>query len=108
MVTWGRDQSQTISLKPIDGWGFLETVDGQLAPSFGIALTSEGSSFGDRIRGWKAKAINGKYAGAYLELTPRHLEWTGVVVVEIFDNEHERNILFSGMAESRNLRPGWK
>lgn len=58
--------------------------------------------------GSKAKALNGKYAGCYLELTPRHVEWTEVVVLHVYANEKDENYLYSGMADTRGLECNWK
>ena len=66
---------------PIDGWGYYEALDGSLAPGFDAEITDAGVQVSALSKGWKGKALNGKYAGCYIELTPRHTKWSGVVVL---------------------------
>ena len=95
-------------IEPFDGWGFAETIDGKLADPFDAEVTESEVDFGPNVVGWKARALNGKYAGCYLELTPRHVERTDVIVLWVFPDQHDRNYLYSGMADTTGLECNWK
>ncbi|UYV15574.1 hypothetical protein [Porphyrobacter sp. ULC335] len=96
-----------VTLEPIEGWGYSEAIDGSLAPQFRIAMTGTGVEFGDGVIGWTGAAIDGKYSGANVKVTPRHTEWDGIVVVKVEEAGTGR-LLFYGMAESHGLEPSWK
>jgi hypothetical protein len=91
---------------PIDGWGFLETVDGKLADEFEVSIDEAGVEFGEGIAGWRGTVATPghKYDGLRLAMTPRHTHWTGVVVVKVTDGE---TLVFSGMAETNGLECDW-
>lgn len=95
-------------IEPIDGWGFHEAVDGRLAGRFDAEVTEAKFKFAPGVIGWKARALNGKYAGCFIEVTPRHVEWTEVVVVSICRDEAGADCLFSGMANTEGLDCDWK
>lgn len=90
-----------IRIKPIDGWGFYEAIDGKLAQGFEVGDIEFGVDLGG-ITGWRGKVISNqhKYAGMLLEMTPRHAEDSGVVVLKVLDGGR---LVFSGMADSTGL-----
>ena len=95
-----------IWIKPIDGWGFRETIDGELAPSFEVRIDDAGVDIGDGILGWRGTVVSldHKYAGLHFKMDPRHTTWTGIVVIWV-GNGHEQ--VFSGMAETKGLECDW-
>ena len=95
-----------IWVTPIDGWGFLENVDGKLAIPFEIVLDASGIDFGDGIKGWRAHLLsdNHKYSGMSVKLTPRHTRWDGVTVVTVTNGDL---LVFSGMADTEGLECNW-
>lgn len=94
-------------ITPIDGWGFVETIDGQLASKFEIYNIRAGVEIAVGILGWKAEVLSPhhKYARMHVEMTPRHVENTGVVVVNVTDGDL---LVFSGMADTIGLERDWK
>ena len=91
---------------PVEGWGYAERLDGQLAPRFEIHIDQAGVDMGDGIRGWRGAVVTPghKYAGLRFKITPRHTRWTGIVVIEI---ERDGELVFSGMAETSGLECDW-
>lgn len=96
-----------IAVKPIDGWGFSETVDGTLAHAFHVDVIESEADFGHGIRGWKAKVLDGKYAGGWAEMIPRNNPWSQVVVLQVYPDAGNRVWLYSGMAETKDLACPW-
>ena len=94
-------------ITPFDGWGFAETIDGELAPRFELRIREAGVDMGDGIRGWRGDVLSSwhKYAGMQVQMTPRHVDWSQIVVLSVFDGE---KLVFSGMAETSGLECGWK
>jgi hypothetical protein len=97
-----------VNVTPVDGWGFHETIDGCLAPTFQIEILEDGFEFEPNIIGWKARALNGKYAGRTIRMTPRHVEWTRVVVLKVYKDDNSDGYLFSGLANTEGLECNWK
>ena len=97
---------EAVVITPIDGWGFLEVIDGELAEPFEACEIESGVDF-DGIKGWSGKVFSKehKYAGMSLRMTPRHVEDTPVVVLWVSDGDR---IAFSGMAETTGLKRDWK
>ncbi|PKP88193.1 MAG: hypothetical protein CVT78_02680 [Alphaproteobacteria bacterium HGW-Alphaproteobacteria-17] len=97
---------EAVVITPIDGWGFLESIDGELAEPFEACEIESGVDF-EGIKGWRGKVLpkKHKYAGMNLQMTPRHVEETPVVVLWVFDGE---KTVFSGMAETTGLKRDWK
>ena len=96
-----------IWVTPIDGWGFSEAIDGKLAPRFEVRITEAGVDVGSGIRGWRGQVFSRrhKYAGCNIQMTPRHVDWTGFVVLWVFDGDET---VFSGMAETNGLSCDFK
>ena len=93
-----------VSVMPNEGWGFLERIDGNLAPQFDIDVKEAGVDIGNAIRGWRGIVTTGKYAGAAIEMTPRHVDWDGWVVANV---TRDGALVFSGMAETTGLERDW-
>jgi hypothetical protein len=93
------------SVSPIDGWGYLETLDGELAPQFDVEVREAGADIGDGILGWRGVVTTGKYIGAAIEMTPRHVDWDGWIVANV---NRDEKLIFSGMAETVGLECNWK
>jgi hypothetical protein len=90
---------------PNEGWGFLERIDGKLAPGFEIDVKETGVDIGNAILGWRGIVTTGKYAGAVIEMTPRHVRWDGCVVANVI---RDGALVFSGMAETAGLELDWE
>lgn len=95
-------------LIPIDGWGFEENIDGKLAEPFEIEIVKERVEFASDVVGCQARALNGKYAGAYIDITPRHVECSGVVVLKVYKHGSQAERMFYGMADTEGLECSWK
>ena len=93
-----------IMIKPVEGWGFKETIDGKLASSFEAKITGSGVATDCGILGWRGKAATGKYTGSDLMMTPRHRPWSGHVVLRVRQNSET---VFDGIAETKGLRCNW-
>ena len=93
-------------VKPFDGWGFMETIDGTLAPPFEARIDEAGVDTGGGIRGWRGSVASAghRYAGMPLVMRPRHTHWSGIVVAEVGSRGA---IAFSGMAETAGLECEW-
>ena len=91
-----------IWVTPIDGWGFAETLDGELAPRFELLIREAGVDVGGGILGWRGDVLSTrhKYAGMQVRMTPRHTEWSEIVVLSVFEGH---KMVFSGMAETSGL-----
>ena len=96
--------STQVVITPVDGWGFKETIDGKLAPSFEAKIAGSGEATEGGILGWHGKATNGKYAGADLTMTPRHSPWSGYVVLRV---RRGSETIFDGIANTKGLRCNW-
>jgi hypothetical protein len=94
-----------VLLEPHDGWGFVETVDGELAVPFHAEIDESGVDCGGGILGWRGRALDGKYANARLEMTPRNKPFSGPVVLSV--RKHDRE-LFNGIAFSEGLERSWQ
>jgi hypothetical protein len=90
---------------PVDGWGYLESIDGQLASRFEVDVHQTGIEIGHGIRGWRGTVTTGKYLDATIAMTPRHVDWDGWVVANV---KRDDELLFSGMAETSGLECNWK
>ncbi|MGN6820328.1 MAG: hypothetical protein ACTHJR_16815 [Sphingomonas sp.] len=106
------DMSDAIFVTPIDGWGYHDAIDGLLAPRFAVDITESGARVGRgiadyHIRGWRGTVVSpsSKYHDMAIRMTPRHVDWDGMVVVEITDGDR---VMFSGMAETTGLECTWK
>jgi len=104
--------SETVIVTPIDGWGFHDAIDGLLAPPFEVDVAESGSRPGNGIvaydvRGWRGTVVSpsSKYRDMAVEMTPRLVDWDGVVVLKITGGGR---LLFSGMAETTGLDCTWK
>lgn len=95
-----------IWVHPIDGWGYMETLDGELAEQFEIRIDETGVDIGAGNFGWRGGVATPghKYAGMRFAMNPRHTTWTGIVVIGVEDGERP---VFSGMAETGGLECGW-
>jgi len=93
-------------LDPFDGWGFLETIDGELAPPFEVVINESGVDIGNGILGWRGRVMTSghKYSGLPFEMHPRHTTWSGMVVINIRDGDE---YAYSGLAESKGLKCSW-
>jgi|GEM_PF-3922967 len=93
-------------VRPIDGWGFMEKIDGELAPAFEVKIDASGVDIGSGILGWRGsvKTPRHKYDGLPFVMQPRHTRWTDVVVLNVGD---DRDSIFSGMAETHGLECDW-
>ena len=99
--------AEPVTLTPIDGWGFYESIDGELATPFRAEVQQKAVRFGPDVVGWSAKALDGKYAGAQIKVTPRNMPFVGVLVLEVTDPETGKT-LYSGFADSQGLDPDWR
>jgi hypothetical protein len=95
-----------VRVKPIYGWGFDETIDGELAAPFDAEISEVGVDIDSGIRGWRGTALNGKYSGARLEMTPRHKPFDGIVVLDAYFADGQ-SYYFKGMAETTGLECKW-
>ena len=93
------------SVSPIYGWGYLDEIDGELAPTFEVVVQTSGVNVGGGIRGWRGTVSTGKYLGSVIEMTPRHVEWDGLVVANV---QRDGKLIFSGMADTAGLECNWK
>ena len=93
-------------VNPFDGWGFMETIDGKLAPPFELSIDETGVDIGDGILGWRGSVATPghKYSGMRFRMDPRHTHWTGIVVIWV---DSENGPVFSGMAKTRGLECDW-
>ena len=102
---------QKVRIEPIDGWGFLER-DGTLKPAFHAEVREIDSGPFVYDRGWAgfATTVDHPYLGKHVSMTPRHIEWDGVVVLHVHDDQNmrEAGMAFSGMAQTQNLECSWK
>ncbi|WP_454598664.1 hypothetical protein [Qipengyuania sp. SM2507] len=96
-----------MTVKPIDGWGFDETVDGELAPEFTIEIAEAGVQLVGGILGWRGSALDGKYAGTTIEMSPRHEDWDDVVVLRALRSENRDDYFFYGLANTAGLKRDW-
>ena len=94
-----------IILSPTEGWGYSETLDGELAAPFHAEIDETGVDCGSGILGWKGRAVDGKYSGAPVEMTPRLVSFNGLVVLHVGDRG---KLLFSGIADSNGLECTWQ
>ncbi|WP_430414370.1 hypothetical protein [Parasphingorhabdus sp.] len=94
-------------VSPIDGWGFFEAIDGKLSKSFEIHLAQAGIDIGSGILGWRGTVLSKdhKYENMSFEMSPRHENWTGVVVIRVFDGDKQ---IYDGMADTSGLKCEWK
>ena len=94
-----------IWVTPIEGWGFLETIDGVLAPPFKIEIDETEVKF-DLTHGWLGHVISldHKYSGMTVQMTPRHTTWTRTIVIHI---NGASGYAFSGMADTDGLECKW-
>jgi hypothetical protein len=97
-----------VDVTPIYGWGFQETIDGELAPTFQVEILEDGFEFAPDVIGWKAISLNGKYAGRNVRMTPRHVEWTEVVALTVYEDNDADGYVFYGMANTKGLECSWK
>jgi hypothetical protein len=97
----------SVVVTPIEGWGYSETIDGELSPPFEVSLSELGADMGDGIRGWRGQVVTAdhKYSGMAVQMTPRHVEDTGVVVLTVIESDEA---VFSGMADTTGLERNWK
>jgi hypothetical protein len=95
-----------IWVNPVDGWGYMETIDGKLAPMFSARIDAAGVDSGGGIKGWRGSVASSphKYAGMELMMRPRHTHWSGVVVAEI---TQAGATIFNGMANTSGLECDW-
>jgi hypothetical protein len=93
-------------IKPFDGWGYSETIDGDLAGPFEVRIDETAVDIGGGILGWRGSVVTPghKYAGMPFWMDPRHTTWTGIVVINVGDDDAAA---FSGMAETRGLECDW-
>lgn len=99
--------STVAKLTPIEGWGFSEPFDGLLADAFQIDVIASGVSLAEDVIGWKARALDGKYAGALIELCPRNSPCSGTVTITVPAPVTDARPLFSGLADSEGLEKTW-
>ena len=94
-------------INPIDGWGYMETVDGELAEPFEARIDEAGVDIGGGILGWRGSVVTPghKYEGMHFTMQPRHTTWTGIIVIAVEDGAKSA---FSGMAETHGLECPWK
>ncbi len=95
-----------IWVRPITGWGFMESIDGRLASAFEARIEAAGVDTGGGIKGWRGSVASAahKYSGMSLVVTPRHTDWDGIVVAKVGSAD---DIAFSGMAETSGLECDW-
>jgi hypothetical protein len=102
---------QHVSIEPIDGWGFFER-DQVLRPRFEADVSEVGAGPLVYDHGWSgfAESSSHPYSGKHVLMTPRHVEWDGVVVLHVHDDDKmaEDGMVFSGMAVTANLECSWK
>jgi hypothetical protein len=93
-------------IHPIDGWGFVEHIDGKLADQFQIQIHESGVDTGDGALGWRGTVAtpHHKYAEMDFDMTPRHTTWTGIVVMGV---RNGNELAFHGMAETSGLECDW-
>jgi hypothetical protein len=96
-----------VFVSPVDGWGYMETIDGELASPFEVFLDEVGIDVGGGIFGWRGRVTSAahKYSGMAIKMTPRHVDWSGVVVVLV---NRDEDTVFSGMADTIGLECNWK
>ena len=95
-----------IWISPIDGWGYHESIDGQLAAPFEILVEQVGVDIGDGIKGWRGHVLTQghKYSGMPFVMSPRHTTWTETVVINVVNGD---DYAFGGMAETKGLECEW-
>ena len=102
---------QQVRIEPIDGWGFFER-DGDLQPAFEAEMREIGAGPFVFDRGWAgfATTTGHPYLGKHIVMTPRHVEWDGMVVLHVHDDQRMQKdgMAFSGMAQTQNLECSWK
>ena len=96
-----------IWVRPIYGWGFVETVNGSLAPPFEISVTETGCDIGRGVRGWRGSVVSlgHRYFGLGFKMSPLHTDWTRTVNIRVQGHE---DYAFSGMADTSGLECWWK
>ena len=96
----------TILVTPFDGWGFVENLDGKLAPAFEVLVDETRVDLGGGILGWRGHVLSPghKYSGMPFEMSPRHTTWTETVVINISNGS---GYAFSGMADAEGLKCDW-
>ena len=100
--------TDAVLLTPEEGWGFYEEIDGKLADTFSVSITEKGVDLGHGILGWRGVALDGKYKGRRLEMSPRHIDWTGVVVLKVLKRADRGDLLYSGFAHTEGLERNWE
>ena len=95
-----------VRVTPFDGLGFVENLDGKLAPSFEVSLDETRVDIGDGILGWRGHVLSPghKYSGMPFAMSPRHTTWTETVVINISNGG---GYAFSGMADTQGLKCDW-
>ena len=95
----------SVVVTPIDGWGYMETIDGKLAPAFSVRVDEVGIDIGSGILGWRG-VVSGasKYQAMPFDMNPRHTTWTGTVIINIKSGQ---TYAFSGMADTTGLDCDW-
>ena len=101
-----------VKISPNEGWGFFERDTDELAPTFEAEVKESGRTPYIYERGWVGKVTSKKhrYSAMELEMSPRHTApWTKFVVVKVFDGNKslKSSLVFSGMAETENLKCDW-
>jgi hypothetical protein len=101
-----RNSATGVWIEPFDGWGFLETVDGRLAPAFEARIDEAGVDTGGGIKGWRGSVASPahKYSGMPLVMRPRHTHWSGMVTTEVGSADR---IAYSGLAVTSGLECDW-
>lgn len=96
----------SVRVTPIDGWGYMETLDGNLADPFTVRIDESAVDIGSGILGWRGLVDDdtAKYAGMPFEMSPRHTPWSGTVVINIKSGQ---TYAFSGMADTTGLECDW-
>jgi hypothetical protein len=96
-----------VIVTPIQGWGYQENIDGDLSPPFAVQIAAAGTFLAINVRGWRGKVVSpsAKYRDMAVEMSPRHVDWDGVVNITVFDGDQ---IVFAGMANTTELDLSWK
>lgn len=97
----------SVVVMPVDGWGFLEIIDGELAPPFEMKISEVGVDVGQPGLGWRGTVNHPghKYDGMAVSMHPRHVEWSGVVVLDVTNGGAT---VYSGFAHTEGLECNWK
>ena len=95
-----------IWVKPRGDWGFVDTIDGELAGPFEVQIEEAGATLFDGRRGWRGRIRSARHKYGYMDfiMRPRHTPFDGIVSIDVTNGGPS---IFSGVAETRGLECDW-